>query len=346
MNLQELNDSGNIIFSVISGSHAYGLNVPTSDEDIRGIFFNKPEVSLDVPSNQIMDNKNDIVYYSIEEFFKLAMNASPNMVELLWMPEENYTHPAMQLLYQNREKFLTQKCLHSFGGYAHAQIKKAKGQNKWINNPQPEEPPQALDHLYYIPVGKYANCKPAPMVQTKGYIVSKMEHTPNMYRMYRGDSKDDFFKGNQIHCSSVPVDQENQVHGLALFNENAYKEALTKHKQYWEWRKNRNEARWVDQEKGLLDYDAKNMMHCTRLLMSGNSIARGQGPIVKFTGGKQRRLLEIRSGTLKYEEIMNDVEYLKDELDRYRDTTELPKSVNYKEMNKLYKEVMGLCLEK
>ena len=77
MNIDELQKSDKIIFSCIAGSHAYGLSVPESDIDLRGIFYNKPEVSLIKPSDQIMDKTNDTVFYSVEEFFKLIMNASP-----------------------------------------------------------------------------------------------------------------------------------------------------------------------------------------------------------------------------------------------------------------------------
>jgi hypothetical protein len=51
------------------------------------------------------------------------------------VPEECiiYKHPVLDELFENRDKFLTKKCKHSFGGYAVQQIKKAKGLDKKMN---------------------------------------------------------------------------------------------------------------------------------------------------------------------------------------------------------------------
>ena len=57
------------------------------------------------------------------------------MLELLYSPEDCIieTSPQFQLIRDNRDKFLTKKCLKSFGGYAVAQIKKAEGLDKKMN---------------------------------------------------------------------------------------------------------------------------------------------------------------------------------------------------------------------
>ena len=56
-------------------------------------------------------------------------------MELLYSPEDCIleTSPQFKLIVDNRDKFLTKKCRDSFGGYAVAQIKKAKGLNKKMN---------------------------------------------------------------------------------------------------------------------------------------------------------------------------------------------------------------------
>ena len=53
-----------------------------------------------------------------------------------------------------------------------------------------------------------------------------------------------------------------------------------------------------------MDYDAKNMMHLVRLLMSGESIVTTGEPIVRFEGSRLDTLLSIRRGEWTFDEIM------------------------------------------
>ena len=52
------------------------------------------------------------------------------------------TSPEMQQLIAARDIFVSKQCADTHAGYAMSQIKKARGQNKWINNPKPPEPPE------------------------------------------------------------------------------------------------------------------------------------------------------------------------------------------------------------
>ena len=53
-----------------------------------------------------------------------------------------------------------------------------------------------------------------------------------------------------------------------------------------------------------MDYDAKNMMHLVRLLLSGESIVTTGRPIVRFDGSRLEMLLSIRRGEWAFDEIM------------------------------------------
>ena len=77
-----------------------------------------------------------------------------------------------------------------------------------------------------------------------------------------------------------------------------------RHKNYWPWRRERNDARWQQQERGELDFDAKNMMHTVRLLLSGRSLMESGKPMVRFEGEQLALLMSIREGRRTFDEIM------------------------------------------
>jgi len=368
MNIKELKQSGRIIFECISGSHSYGLSTPKSDEDIRGLYVNPSTeyLGLNSPAGQISDEKHDITYYSLKRIFELLQTANPNMIELLWMPEDcvKISSTTMEKLIANRDLFISKKCYHTHSGYAFAQIKKAKGQNKKIHNPHPKEQPKKEDFCWIVRYfeGKDSGikingqtvydddifpCRPVPLKDTginlNEFHVASLEHTSNVYRLYHyGKEAKGVFRGNDmLVCESIPIDDEHsKFQGLLIYNQDHYEKALREHKSYWDWMKNRNENRWIDQEKGNLNYDQKNMMHCMRLLMSGEHVLVQGFPIVRFEGSDRDYLMRIRSGELEYEEIMAEVEERMARLEKLYKTSEvIPNSVNIKKIDKLYREL-------
>ncbi|HEX4998774.1 MAG TPA: nucleotidyltransferase domain-containing protein, partial [Terriglobia bacterium] len=138
-----------ILFECVAGSVAYGTRVTGSDEDIRGLFAVPSHAYLDLvrPPEQVGDDRNNVVYYSLRRFVELLAGANPNILELLFMPEDcvRRTTPEMALLQTEARLFITKQCAKTHAGYAMTQIRKARGQNKWINNPKPEAAPGRED---------------------------------------------------------------------------------------------------------------------------------------------------------------------------------------------------------
>jgi len=76
-----------LIYKVIAGSKAYGLDLPTSDTDIRGIFLQPNEALLGYGyCQQINNTTNDIVYYELNRFVNLLSQNNPNILEELFVP--------------------------------------------------------------------------------------------------------------------------------------------------------------------------------------------------------------------------------------------------------------------
>ena len=98
----------------------------------------------------------------------------------------------------------------------------------------------------------------------------------------------------------------------------------------------------MDQEKGLLDYDAKNMMHTFRLLYSGLNIMRNGEPLVRFSGEKLAELMAIRQGQFKYEELIEKSQMLFEELASLREKSVLPETADKDKIRDLLLEITDM----
>src|ERR1700753_3999008 len=145
----------NVLFSCIAGSRAYGTHTADSDEDIRGVYALPADsfLELDPPPSLLADERQNIVYFSLLRFVDLLTTANPNLLELLFMPPDcvQTCTQEMQALIRSRAMFITRQCGDTHIGYAMSQIKKARGQNKWINQPKGAKPPVKEDFCYVIP---------------------------------------------------------------------------------------------------------------------------------------------------------------------------------------------------
>ncbi|MCB1217708.1 nucleotidyltransferase domain-containing protein [bacterium] len=307
-----------LVFSAVTGSHAYGTETETSDVDIRGIFGVSAQdyLALAAPPEQLADDRNDITYYSLRRFIELAATANPNIIELLYSPVDCILldSPAMQLLRERRSLFITRQAYDSHLGYARAQISKARGQNKWVNNPQPQQEPEREDFCWVVPAhpdGTVMPLRPVPLadsaVQLEHCHASSLEHARGIYRLYDyGSDARGVFRNGNLQCESIPLQDEHaRFCGLLIYNHDAYQQAKRDHENYWHWMATRNKSRWRTQESGEIDYDAKNMLHCIRLILSGASILRDGAPLVRFEGEQLQLLREIRSGRFSYDELIS-----------------------------------------
>ena len=338
-----------VIFRGIVGSHAYGTANAASDTDIRGVFVvpSREYVRLAPPPKQVSDERNDRTYYSLLRFCELMAEANPTTMEMLYLPPDciRKTTAAFELLAKNRELFISQRAVDSHLGYAVSQIKKARGCNKRVWNPWPEEPPRPEDYCTFIadarkhpkPLAESGIdlrlCKAAPVAKNVvSDILSVYEYETDTGGIFRG--------GKPVVFDIPKEDAEKRI-GILIFNKQAFESAKRQHHEYWEWKRNRNNARWVQQERGELDYDAKNMMHLTRLLFSGENIVKCGEPIVRFEGEKLATLLSIRRGEWTFDEIMAHAEKIQAEIESGKGC--LPVESDKARIDALIAEVMNVA---
>lgn len=296
----------NRIVKHLAGSHAYGTATPESDVDYRGIFCADP-VNLLTPFftvNEVTDlTEEDTKYYELSHFVKLCLDCNPNIIETLWVNREDVleTSPAYEFLRKHRHEFLSRKIAHTTCGYAHAQLKRIKGHNKWIMNPQKEEPPKQSD---YVSLVQYFGEEKVLSVNIYDYMEDHrlVPYGSDVFGVYKAAgytlfSEDGMlnkvFQGDS-HVLSTPL-------MIIKFNSREYQLDKERHKQYWSWKNNRNEKR--SQLEELYGYDVKHAMHLVRLFRMGKE-ALEEG-VIKVRRPDAEELLAIRDGLWSYEECIS-----------------------------------------
>lgn len=315
LTIKDLKTQKLLLFEGISGSRAYGLSLPSSDTDIKGVFV-LPQHSfygLDyIP--QVNDAKNDEVYYELGRFVELLYKNNPNILELLNTPKDCilYEHPLFKKL--KPALFLSKQCKDTFAGYAMSQIKKARGLNKKIMNPMDKERKSVLDFCYVQHAQGAIDLKAwltkHDLVQESCGLVN-IPHMKDIYGLYCDNNQSYNFQGitrpktvDTIVLSSIP--KEAKQVAILYFNKDGYKKYCKDHKQYWDWVSKRNESRYENTIAHGKNYDAKNIMHTFRLLdMAEEILSTGE---INVRRPNRAALLEIRSGTFEYNTLMERAE--------------------------------------
>ena len=340
MPLEALKASGHIIFECISGSRAYGLDTPTSDTDIRGVFI-LPKAQfygLDY-IGQINNESNDIVYYELRKFMELCSKNNPNILELLNVPDECilYKHPIFDDI--KLDDFLSKQCEKSFANYAYAQIKKARGLEKKIVNPVEKERKSVLDFcLVYesgktMPLRTFLEIKKMKQENCGIANISHLKDCNNLYHSleipYKGIIKND--RANDVALSSIPKGEE--AIGMLFFNKDGYSTYCKKYKEYWDWVEKRNEERYKTTVSHGKNYDSKNMMHTFRLLHMAKEIASEN--TINVRRSDREFLLDVKSGKFEYDELVSWAEQRKLELEALYAASNLPERPDLDKINDL-----------
>jgi uncharacterized protein len=336
-----------IIYKSIVGSKAYGTAVSTSDDDYKGVYVQHPNEILSFKYKEQIDVSKEECYYEVRRFLQLLQSANPTMLELLFMPDECVIekHEAFVLIQNHKEKFLTKKCLHSFGGYALQQIKKASGLDKkmnWEKEKMVRKTP--FDFCYVYEDGKTINLN--DFLLKKNFEEKKcglvaLNHFKDAYSLYydfagslnyKGIANDD---SNELRLTSVGKEEKAQA--IIYYNKDGYTMHCKDFNQYNEWMTNRNTSRYVDVENHQQQIDGKNMLHCRRLMDMALEIATTSTFNVKRPNANE--LIKIRKGEVDLQTIIQQTEEDLQKLNDYFKNSSLPDEVDFDFVNKLLLEV-------
>jgi uncharacterized protein len=348
----------------ISGSQAYRLNTPTSDQDYKGVCvglkkhylgfekFEQKDGGWSDESGEFafLDGVKDIVIYELRKYMQLAIENNPNILELLWQDPEDYRviTPVGQKLINNRQAFLCTKAKHSFSGYAFSQLKRIEMHRKWLLNPVEKAPtPEEFGIVGIQPMSKEqmnAFLEFLYVIIQDRIAFSEIEEEFAAFLEQRVD-----FKGalKQYplepdvlgYVKKLTNSSDNFIHLLHATQN--YQAAMRAYQNYQQWKANRNPMRSALEAK--VGYDAKHAMHCMRLLHMGIEILKEGVVIVnREKAGDAPLLRSVRNCEYSYEQIMAMATESQAELETLYRTSALPKTVDRSAMSELCEELVEL----
>lgn len=351
-----------LVYKCIVGSKAYGTFIEgKSDIDYKGIYIQSQDDILSFRYNEQIEIGKDECYYEIRRFLQLAQSANPTILEMLFVDDKFIveTSPAFELLRKHKYRFLTKKCCMSFGGYAVAQIKKAKGLDKKMNwEKERIERKTPFDFCYVYENGKTVLLEKwlgREKLEKQYCGLAALNHFKDCYALYydyKAKYQDEltrsqsayYFRGicidegNALRLSSIP--EEANPECIIHYNRDGYSMHCKDYKEYINWLENRNTQRYVDLQGHSQKVDGKNLLHCRRLLDMAIEIARDKTITVLRPNAEY--LLRIRKGEVPLDEIIEKAEQDIKGLDELYDKSDLPTTVDMDFVNKMLLEVRHL----
>ena len=225
------------IFEAITGSLLYGTNTPESDMDTRGICIPPMDVLLNpfYPFHQKDSGfkEEDRAIYALGKFFQICADCNPNIIELLFVPEQNinYSSKYWEKIVANKNLFISKKARFTFTGYAVSQLKAIIRHRQWFIDP-PKKKPERKDF----------GLTDSPLVS--------------------GDNLD--------HALNIPHSLFKDEFHDELVREREYRVEKRKWDNYASWRDNRNKKR--REMEDTFGYDTKHASHLFRLMTEGKEL--------------------------------------------------------------------------
>lgn len=334
-----------LIVEHLAGSKSYGTSVPTSDTDYRGIFCaDKKHIWTPFfPIKEMKDeSREDAKLFELRDYMEKYLKGNPNIIETLWVDEQFITESTdeYKMLREAAPELLSSKIAFTFSGYAFAQLKRMKGHNKWINNPQSTSAPKQSDFMKLVQNFEEEKIF-AKDFDIKRYAAQHalIPYGNDIYGVLPDPRRAMFNRDGSIkkydYSSLSDIMKKTPPKFIIKFCREEYLAAVGNHKNYWEWRRNRNQTRSKLEEQ--YGYDTKHAMHLVRLMRMGSEIL--DTGVVNVLRPDAEELISIRNGAWTYDEVM---EFAKDkdaEMRKLYDTTELPK---YPNVNKAADVLMNI----
>ena len=361
------------ILLTLAGSHAYGTARSGSDVDIKGVcvppqryrdgFVDQfqqataaehmaPFLGLlklshlgSIVGQAARENGLEGTIYEVRKFFKLAADANPNILDILFCnPDDVILSTSVGLLLRrHRDLFLSKKVAHTFRGYAMAQLKRIRTHRQWLLTPPSAKPTRKdynLPEHTLLPKDQIEVVEAAVQKKLDSWELdlSGIEHS------VRGH----ILEMLQKHLAEMEIGQDEKWRAAArhvgasedviktMERERRYRSAKREWDRYQNWVKTRNPVRAaLEAAHGM---DTKHAHHLVRLLrMCREILAEG---IVLVRRPDAADLLAIRDGAWSYDRLIGWAEEQDAELLELVKTSELPQHPPMQQLNDLCLDVV------
>lgn len=305
------NYNKHLIFLTLSGSRAYGTNTAESDYDYRGIII-PPSSCNDgflgkFEQKESLDGYGkDSTAYSIQKFFQLASQCNPNIVELLFIPDDlavvrtKYS----DAIRAEKQLFLSKKARASFEGYAYQQLHRLKNHKAWWDQEKlGQTPPKPDREALGLPaVPQYSKEKLNNILSLPAeLVVSEIR---------------DYVEKERIFYSQKAA-YDKWIH----------------------WKTTRNPARYELEKKYGADF--KHGAHLVRLTLMCEELLRDGKFFVRRPDAEM--LMDIRNGKWSYEQLMDFVKEKKFVVEELYKKSTLPDEPDVEKLNELCIELVEMA---
>ncbi len=347
----------------LAGSRAQGLAGPHSDVDILGVALptraqvmgvfasfeqeNRPE-HLSVfagdlePALQavVQDSKLEGTVYALAKLLRLAWAANPNILELLFTrdAERVLLRPLGEALLAQRQLFVSDKCRHTFGGYAASQLQRIALHHRWHHD-GPKAPPTRADfglpERTLVPRDHLLAAEAAIQKQLDTWALDWTDLEPALRIQLQEELRTTLAEwrlaseAERWQAAARWVGLDDKL--MAVMQERSWRHARGEHKRYQAWLKHRNPKRAA--LEAAHGYDTKHGAHLVRLLRMGMEIV-STGQVHVWRGDRDaEELLEIKAGGWSFEQLRDWTESAKTELAQMQSV--VPKGVDKAEVDRL-----------
>lgn len=334
------------VLLVRHGSHAYGTNTETSDEDFKGVAIPTQKYFYGYTHRfeqaELKAPDDDAVIYDIRKFFNLAADCNPNIIEVLHTdPSDHFiVTPIGRTILDHKDDFLSKKIKHTFLGYSVSQLKRIKTHKRWIMDPPAVPPTRAslgLPEQTLIPQDQLMAAFAEVQKELDRVNFDFMENLEESAKIEVKNTMQTMLAEMKI-TGDVQFGAAARKIGLSdnfieiMQKERQYTGAKREFDQYQNWKKTRNVKRSELEEK--YGYDTKHAYHLVRLIRMCREVLTTGKVIVKRPDREE--LLSIRNGAWTYEKLIEFAESEDDKLNElYNSTNVLPKIPNKEKLDQL-----------